>query len=199
MEKFVEQINNKIVELSFNEDFEVQNADMQPPEEINIDFIKENDFNQIYSNFNGAELLWTNIKLKTNGSFKLQSLDNFYTDGWEDMVDEIEGKIDCELNSFRVFDFFSNQEYVGCFLNNYNDVGLFYVRETTAYPLNISATSYLKLLEQCLGISHWPSLLVKCNLDIELTESRDIEKNIRDTFNRLSIENFKNQYLSLRI
>lgn len=109
MEKFVENINNTIVDLTFNENFEVESADMNSPETIAIDFIKENDLNEIYTNFNGVEFQWTHLKHQLFGSLKIQSATNFFEDSWEFMVDEVEECSGCDLETFRVFDFYANQ------------------------------------------------------------------------------------------
>lgn len=169
------------------------------PDELDNDFIKSNDLIDIYSKLIEIEFSWANMDKTIRGAVNIQSWCNFYTEGWEDMVDEIWGDLNCDINSFRVFDFYANQNYVGCFLNNYNELGLFYVRETTAYPLHITATSYMKLLEKSKGLNHWPSLLIKYNLNIEFTESKNIEKDLLKIFPEIDLEGLKNEYLSLRI
>jgi len=199
MKNFLENFNNSVVELSFNENFEVENADMGQPSGILSDFINSNAFNDIYSNFDGLELIWKNNKNQQYGSAKIQSQSDFIEDGWEDMVTDVEKITNCDIEQFRVFDFYASQNYVGCFLNNYNEVGLFYVRDLTAYPLNITASSYLKLMTKTFGLIHWPSLLVKFNLDIDLLESKGVEANLIDTFESFNMKEFKKEYLNLKI
>lgn len=195
---FDNMINEIYCSIDPELEIDIENVRINEPEpdELDNDFIHSNDFIDIYSKLIEIKFNWTNLEKTIRGSVKIQSWIDFYTEG---MVDEIEGDLNCDINSFRVFDFYANQNYVGCFLNNYNEVGLFYVRETTAYPLNISATSYMKLLEKSKGLNDWPSLLVMYNLNIELAESKNIEKDLIKIFPEIDLKAFKNEYLNQRI
>ena len=201
----IEALNNSLTELAFNENFSVDLEGLEigdPASNAQTSSLPNGlqSLATFYGIFNGLNFEWE-LKSETSihGSIKIQSIDLLNHGEWEDMVGEDHDGKEVNQADFRVFDFYSNQNYVGCFTSNYEQKGLFYVRENTVYPIGLTAEGYLQLLNHTLGFMHWPALLVKLNLGLTLNELQAVEENIAKVIPNFSHEKFETAFKSLSL
>ena len=198
------KLNNLIVDFYFDENFEVTEAEKEETistekfSEITKNYPDLKTTESLYSVFNGCTINWNNSKENTFGSVKIQSIKDAIEDEWQDMVTDVKGSSQ-NIDNFRVFDFFVNQEYVGFFTDTYSKTGLYYVRELDAYPLNLTVETYFTLVVETMGLLHWQSLIVLWEHNIELTESKGIVEKLTATLPNFENEKFKELYISLKM
>lgn len=198
LKTYHDKLNELLYKLHFNSEFEILEAENNPP--ISNKEKKKLGIKQpIYSTFNGCSFKWINNKNDySSGSLNILSAQNSISNHWNDMLTNVIGETK-KIENFRIFDFYSNQNYVGFFIDDYESSGLYYVRELDAYKLYLDMESYFILAVETLGLIHWPSLIIKWNSDIKLTEANNIEKIIESKVPDFNLTKFKQLYEQLRI